>query len=159
VKDKGGPTAVMFVRNFGGLGVHSFLSIHRMFPGYFKNFVFVSIGVVDWKNFKGAKEVKNLEVYLRGELKKYVELANKFGFHAETKASIDIDTLDALEKVCGEIQRRHGKTMFFVGKLIFERESLFTRILHNQTAYGIQRRLQFSGIPTIILPIRIMKEA
>lgn len=158
-KDKGGPTAVMFVRNFGGLGVHSFLNIHRMFPGYFKNFVFVSIGVVDWKNFKGAEEVKNLDAYLRGELKKYVELANKFGFHAETHASIDIDTLEALGRVCEEVQRRHTKAVFFVGKLIFEKESIFTRFLHNQTAYGIQRRLQFNGIPTIILPIRIMKEA
>ncbi|HEX9901392.1 MAG TPA: APC family permease [Acidobacteriota bacterium] len=158
-KDPASPTAVMFVRNFGGLGVHSFLNIHRMFPGYFKNFVFISIGVVDWKNFKGAKEVRNLEAYLRGELKKYVDLANKFGFYAETQTSIDIDTLDALEKVCEQVQRRHVKAVFFVGKLIFEKEGLFTRFLHNQTAYGIQRRLQFNGIPTIILPIRVMKEA
>jgi hypothetical protein len=149
----------MFVRNFGGLGVHSFLNIHRMFPGYFKNFVFVSIGVVDWKNFKGAEEVKNLDAYLRAELKKYVDLANKFGFYAETQASIDIDTLEALGRVCEEIQRRYTKCVFFVGKLIFEKESIFTRFLHNQTAYGIQRRLQFNGIPTIILPIRVMKEA
>jgi amino acid transporter len=159
VRDPASPTAVMFVRNFGGLGVHSFLNIHRMFPGYFKNFVFISIGVVDWKNFKGAQEVKNLEEYLRNELKKYVELAHKFGFYAETLASIDIDTLDALEKVCQQVQHKHAKATFFVGKLIFEREGLFTRVLHNQTAYGIQRRLQFSGIPTIILPIRVMKEA
>jgi amino acid transporter len=158
-KDPASPTAVMFVRNFGGLGVHSFLNIHRMFPGYFKNFVFISIGVVDWKNFKGAQEVKNLEAYLRGELKKYVDLANKFGFYAETQVSIDIDTLDALEKVCQQVQRKHAKAIFFVGKLIFEKEGLFSRVLHNQTAYGIQRRLQFNGIPTIILPIRVMKEA
>lgn len=159
VKDPAGPTAVMFVRNFGGLGVHSFLNIHRMFPGYFKNFVFISIGVVDWKNFKGAQEVRNLEAYLRGELKKYVDLAHKFGFYAESQTSIDIDTLDALEKVCQQVQRKHAKAVFFVGKLIFEKESLFTRFLHNQTAFGIQRRLQFSGIPSIILPIRVMKEA
>jgi amino acid transporter len=47
--------------------------------------------------------------------------------------------------------------IFFVGKLVFEEENLFTRLLHNQTAYSIQRILQFRGIPTIVLPIRVMK--
>jgi hypothetical protein len=29
------------------------------------------------------------------------------------------------------------------------------RILHNQTAFAIQRRLQWEGIPTMIMPIRV----
>ena len=157
VRDDSAPTAVLFVRNFGGLGIHSFLNIHRIFPNYFKNFVFFSIGVVDWKNFKGAQEVKNLEGHIAGELKKYVRLSNNFGFHAESIHSIEIDTLAAVEERCEEIQRKHNKAIFFVGKLVFEEENLLTRFLHNQTAYSIQRILQFRGIPTIVLPIRVMK--
>jgi len=156
-RDDSAPTAVLFVRNFGGLGIHSFLNIHRIFPNYFKNFVFISIGVVDWKNFKGAEEVKNLEGHIRRELKKYVRLSNDFGFHAESIHSVDIDTLDVVEARCEEIQRKYNKSVFFVGKLVFEEENLFTRLLHNQTAYSIQRILQFKGIPTIVLPIRVIK--
>jgi amino acid transporter len=158
-RDETAPTAVLFVRNFGGLGIHSFLSIHRIFPNYFKNFVFISVGVVDWKNFKGAEEVKNLEGHISEELRKYVRLSNNFGFHAESIHSVEIDTLSAVEERCEEIQRKYNKAVFFVGKLVFEEENLFTRLLHNQTAFSIQRILQFRGIPSIILPIRVMKTA
>jgi len=158
-RDEGAPTAVIFVRNFGGLGIHSFLNIHRTFPGYFRNFVFISIGVVDWKNFKGAEEVRNLEDFIKGELKKYVTLANRFGFYAESVHSIELDTLSAVEVECEKIQRRFGKAVFFVGKLVFEEENIFTKFLHNQTAMSIQRILQFRGIPTIIMPIRVLKPA
>jgi amino acid transporter len=156
-RDEAAPTAVLFVRNFGGLGIHSFLNIHRIFPSYFKNFVFISIGVVDWQSFKGAEEVKNLEGHITDELRKYVRMANEFGFYAEAIHSVDIDTLEVVEKRCEEIQRQYNKAVFFVGKLVFEEENLFTRLLHNQTAYSIQRILQFKGIPSIIMPIRVIK--
>jgi amino acid transporter len=157
VKDPSAPTAVLFVRNFGGLGIHSFLNIHRIFPNYFKNFVFISIGVVDWKNFKGVEEVRNLENHISDELKQYVTMSNKFGFYAESLHSVELDTLSAVEQRCEEIQRKYNKAVFFVGKLVFEEESLFTRFLHNQTAFSIQRVLQFRGIPSIVLPIRVIK--
>ena len=156
-RDAAAPTAVLFVRNFGGLGIHSFLNIHRIFPHYFKNFVFISIGVVDWKNFKGAEEVKNLDVHLGAELKKYVRMANDFGFYAESIKAVDTDTLNVVEERCEDIQRRYAKAVFFVGKLVFEEENMFTRFLHNQTAFSIQRILQFRGIPTIVLPIRVLR--
>jgi hypothetical protein len=43
----------------------------------------------------------------------------------------------------------------FAGQLVFQRENLFTRTLHSETAFSIQRRLQFSGVQVIILPIRV----
>ena len=151
------PTAVLFVRNFGGLGIHSFLNIHRIFPHYYKNFVFLSVGVVDWKNFKGADEVTRLEAHVKGELQKYVRMANRFGFYAESVHSVKLDTLAAVEGECEKIQKRFNRAVFFVGKLVFEQENLLSRFLHNQTAFSIQRLLQFRGIPTIILPIRVLK--
>jgi hypothetical protein len=121
------------------------------------DFVFISVGVVDWQSFKGAEEVKNLETHLADELKKYVRMANGFGFHAESIQSVDIDTLEFVEERSEEIQKKYNKAVFFVGKLVFEEENLFTRFLHNQTAFSIQRILQFKGIPSIVLPIRVIK--
>ncbi len=83
---------------------------------------------MDWKNFKGAEEVKNLEGHVTDELKKYVRMANDFGFYAESIHSVDIDTLDVVEERCEEIQRKYNKAVFFVGKLVFEEENLFTRV-------------------------------
>ena len=45
--------------------------------------------------------------------------------------------------------------MVFAGQLVFQRENVLTRSLHHETAFSVQRRLQFAGIQVIILPIRV----
>ena len=45
--------------------------------------------------------------------------------------------------------------MVFAGQLVFQKENLFTRSLHHETAFSIQRRLQFRGVQVVILPIRV----
>ena len=49
------------VKSFSGFGIHEVLSIHRLFPRTFKNFIFVCAAVVDSGTFKGAEEVGRLE--------------------------------------------------------------------------------------------------
>ena len=41
------------------------------------------------------------------------------------------------------------------GKLIWKRESWWQRILHNETAYQVQRRLQWKGLPMTVIPLRV----
>jgi hypothetical protein len=38
------------------------------------------------------------------------------------------------------------RPVFFAGKLIFERDSWYQRLLHNETAAAVERRLQFAGL-------------
>ena len=45
--------------------------------------------------------------------------------------------------------------MIFAGKLIFRRERWYQRLLHNETAFAVQRRLQLDGIPMTVLPARL----
>ena len=40
-------TAVIMVSGYNGLGMHVFFSVVKQFPGMFRNFVFISAGVVD----------------------------------------------------------------------------------------------------------------
>jgi signal peptidase I len=40
------------------------------------------------------------------------------------------------------------------GKLVFSEENFLTRMLHNQAAFAIQRRLQLKGLQMIVLPVR-----
>ncbi|MDQ7799051.1 MAG: hypothetical protein RDU76_08960 [Candidatus Edwardsbacteria bacterium] len=42
----------------------------------------------------------------------------------------------------------------FTGKLISHKERLSQRLLHNETAYSIQRRLLWEVITTAVPPIR-----
>jgi hypothetical protein len=56
-----GPTAVVLVESYAGLGIHTLLTVQRMFPRHFKNLVFVSVGLVDSGQFKGTESVQELE--------------------------------------------------------------------------------------------------
>lgn len=159
VKDPNAPTAVVIVREFDGIGVHTVLSIPQLFPNYFKNVVFVSVGVIDSSQFKGAREIENLRRLKEEDLKSYVEFANCLGWYAEYRSSLGIDLIEELVKLCKEVARDFPKSIYFAGKLVFEQESLFTRTLHNHTPFTLQQKLQFEGLQMIILPIRVFQTA
>jgi hypothetical protein len=149
------PTAILMVTGYNGMGIHSFLAIHKSFPGYYKNFVFLSVGVIDTDRFKGVAEIASFKDSMKHDLDRYVELANKMGFYAESHMVMDIDVTAGLEELCQEVGPRWNRKMFFSGQLVFERETRWNRLLHNQTAFGLQRKLLFRGLEVVILPIRV----
>jgi K+ transporter len=157
--DTSAPVAVLFVSGYGGLGVHAMLSIQRLFPNYYKNVVFLSVGVVDSGHFKGRGEVDALVASTETGLQRYVDFARGLGFAAEYRYLIGTDVIQEAEQLSHEVHREFPKGVFFLGKLVFAHEKFYYRFLHNDTAFAIQRRLQFSGLPTIILPIRMRLKA
>ena len=66
------PTAVLFVSGFNGLGIHTLLSVIRLFGKDIKNYVFVQIGVVDAAVFRGAAELARLKTRMAEDLDRYV---------------------------------------------------------------------------------------
>lgn len=151
------PTAILFVGAFGGLGVHSLLSIFRFFPSYFKNVVFVSIGVIDSGNFKGSEEIDALHQSTQRVVDRYAELAKRLGVAGEGYSSVGTDAVDEAEKISEELALKYPRHMFFGGKLVFKRERWYERLLHNETAFAIQRRLQWKGHPMTVLPVRVLE--
>jgi len=150
-----GPTAVVLVEAYAGLGIHTLLTVQRMFPRHFKNLVFVSVGLVDSGQFKGTESVDALEQKVQRDLEQYVELAQRMGYYAEYRYTLGTDLIEELEQICHDLQKEFRRSIVFAGQLVFQRETLFTRTLHHETAFSIQRRLQFAGIQVIILPIRV----
>jgi len=150
-----GPTAVVLVESYAGLGIHTLLTVQRMFPRHFKNMVFVSVGLVDSGQFKGTESVQELEQKVQGDLERYVELAQKMGYYAEYRYTLGTDLIEELEQISHDLQKEFRRSIVFAGQLVFQRETVFTRTLHHETAFSIQRRLQFVGIQVIILPIRV----
>jgi len=150
------PTAVLLVTAYNGLGIHSFLSINRLFAGHFRQFVFVSAGVIDSSRFKGATELDHLKQSTEDMLRSYVTFANSQGLIAASRYTVGTDTIDMLVDLCKSVAKEFPRSVFFTGKLIFQEETLLTRLLHNQAALAIQRRLQFAGLQTVVLPVRAM---
>ncbi len=148
-------TAAILVSSYGGLGIHTMLTLFRAFPGHYKNLIFVAIGVLDSGEFKGEGAVEGLRKRTGEMLQKYVKLANSFGIPATSRFAIGTDVVDEAEALCMRITDEFPRTTFFAGKLIFRRERWIERILHNQTAFAIQRRLHWAGRIMVVLPVRL----
>ncbi|MDQ6800387.1 MAG: APC family permease [Acidobacteriota bacterium] len=155
--DPKAPTAVIMVKSFSGFGVHEVLSIHRLFPGMFKNFIFVSAAVVDSGTFKGSQEIERLEAETRANLERYVEWARSQGMAADYRIAMGTEAVASVTEVCKQIAEEYPRAIFFMGKLIFRDEKWYYRLLHNETPNAIQRRLQFDGLQAIVLPIRVLE--
>ena len=150
-------TAVQLVTGFHGFGVNTFYSIVKNFPGVYENFIFVSIAVVDSGTFKGAAELNALAESTKKALQKYVDLAQDMGFAADYRIDIGTDVVEMAVPLCKNIAKEFPNSTFFTGQIVFRHENPFQKILHNETAFAIQRRLQYSGITTVILPIKAEK--
>jgi len=148
-------TAVQLVTGFNGFGVHTLLSIIRYFPSLYKNFIFVSIAVADSGSFKGSEEVEALKESTKESLMKYVDLARRLGISADYRFDLGTDVVESASRLCEAIVEEFPRSTIFTGQLIFPHVHMFNKLLHNETAYAIQRRLQWNGIPTMILPIRV----
>jgi amino acid transporter len=151
------PTAVLLVGGFSGLGIHSLLTVMKLFPRYFANVVFMSVGVVDSATFQGVEEVDRVREQTEEALRRYVELARGMGIPADAKWSMGTEAVTECERLATEISKEYERSIYFAGKLIFERERWWDRLLHNETAYQIQRRLQFAGLAMVILPVRVLE--
>jgi amino acid transporter len=150
------PTAVVLAGGYGGLGLHTLLQIPRVFPGQFHQVVFVAAGVIDAGAFKGKDEIDRMHDNIERDLAKYVAFArDHLGWSAESDSAIGTEAVTELDRLCREVALRFPRSVFFAGKLIFQRDSWYQRLLHNETAAAVERRLQFAGLPMIVMPIRM----
>ena len=150
-------TAVQLVSGFHGFGVNTFYSIIKNFPGVYENVIFVSIAVVDSGTFKGSAEMTALAESTKNSLNKYVDLAREAGFASDYRMDIGTDVVDLAVPLCKNIADEFPNSTFFTGQIVFRHENPFQKILHNETAFAVQRRLQYSGITTVIMPVRAEK--
>lgn len=153
--DRDDMTAIQLVSGYNGFGVHTVLSVIRNFPGVYKNFVFASVAVVDSGTFKGSVELKNLEASTRATLRKYVALARSLGFAAEMRLAVGTDVVESATGLCKEIKKEFPRSTVFAGKLTFRREKFYHKMLHNETAFAIQRHLHWDEITSMTMPIRM----
>ncbi|MGE5700521.1 MAG: APC family permease [Deltaproteobacteria bacterium] len=150
------PTAAIMVSGYNGLGMHVFFSVIRSFPGTFRNFIFLSAGVVDSSVFKGADEVVHLGADLKKQLRNYEEFVKGHGYYAESRSEVGTEVIEIIGHLAEGTAKDFPNVVFFSGQLVFQEENFVTRLLHNQTAFLAQKKLVFAGLPMIILPVRVL---
>jgi hypothetical protein len=152
--DTDAPTAVCFVKGYNGLGIQSVLALPLLFGTQFENFVFVGVGVIGSNRFKGQEEIDNLRRHTEEGLRKYMTLVNRRGYRAEYCYTLGTDPIDELERLAHKLAERFPRAVFFAAKRIFEREHFWHKVLHNQAAFILERRLQFAGLQMVVLSVR-----
>lgn len=148
-------TAVLLVRRYDGFSVNTFLQLIRNFPGLYSNIIFTAVAEVDSGSFKGREELESLEKSVRGDMMKYVKLARALGFAADYRMDIGTDVVATASSLCESIAHEFPIITFFTGKLCFRHETIFHKLLHNETALAVQRRLQWDGLPVVIIPVPV----
>lgn len=153
--DQSGRVAVILVNGFNGLGLHTLFNVTRFFGKEFKNFIFIQVGIIDAGNFKGAAEISNLENQVNKDLSKYVDFMTNQGYFAEGLPFMGVDIINESEKMIKTIKSKYPNAVIFGGQLVFPDDNIWTRWLHNDTAFTLQRKFYQQGIPFVVLPIRV----
>ena len=153
------PVAAILVGGYNGVGIHTLLNAFRAFPEHFDGVIFVAVAVVDSGEFKGEETVAALRARTEAMLARYVALANRLGLRSSTRMSVGTDVVEEAETLCLALGREFPRATFFAGRLIFQRDRWWQRLLHNETAFAIQKRLQWSGRTMVTLPIRVRELA
>jgi amino acid transporter len=148
-------TAAVLVPSYGGVGIHTVLNVFRSFPNHFKNLVFISVGVIDSGGFKGADCIESLEANTEAMLKKYLSLATELGIPSTYRMAVGTEAIVEAEKLCRAVMIEFPLVTFVGGKVVFAREQWFQRLLHNETATEIQKRLYWMGATMVILPAKV----
>jgi amino acid transporter len=148
-------TAVFIVGNSRGGGLHALLWVQRMFPGHFKNFLFINARTVDSHAYGGEGVLERMRVEADATLKFFVDFCQSHGMASSSKLSFGTDVVDEVTRLCIETSQEYPNSIFFTSKLIFEADNWFTRLLHNQAALALQRRLHFDGLQMVVLPMKV----
>jgi amino acid transporter len=148
-------TAILLVNGFNGLGLHTALHVPRLFGNSFKNFVFLSVGAVDAGNFKGTDELESLRTHTTAQVERYAAWARAHGYGATTFTTIGHDVIGDILQLAAETQEKFPNSVFFAGQLLFAKDTWVNRVLHNSTAFTLQRRFFLANLPFVLLPIRV----
>ena len=96
-----------------------------------------------------------LEQKIKQENQRYVDYMRGEGFYAESITASGIDVISEVEQISEDIMKRFPGVVFFGGQVVFEKETFFTKWLHNYTVFALQRRLYNHGITFVVMPIRV----
>jgi amino acid transporter len=148
-------TAIFLVDEHRGVGVHTIMWVLRLFPGHFKNFIFLSAGEVDTQSYDSNATIRTMQYKTENALCYYTGYCRSHGLQATWRMAHGTDPVAVLDDLIQEVLAEYPNSVCFAAKLVFANDSLWVRWLHNQTALTMQRRLHLRGQQMVILPMKV----
>lgn len=146
------PTLVLLADGWHGTAWHILLNALRTFPHHFKQVVIVGVAVVD--AMEGA-DAAAAELRLKTRLAPWISHVNALGLPCVIRTGCGTEADQAVEELCRQIAHDHPQLLVTAGKVLTAHENWLYRLLHNDTALAVQRRLQWAGIPVHLVPARL----
>lgn len=149
------PTAVFFVGTSIGETMHTLLWAQRMFPNHFKNFIFISVGVVNVDTYESDKALKSMQKKVSKRLQYFVNYSEQNGIPAKAYCDYGTDHIEKLVNIAEQVKQEFKDPIFFAARMVLKHENWLTRLLHNETPVSLQRSLHMQGMQMIILPVML----
>lgn len=147
-------TAVIVVNSLS-VGMHTLLSVLRLFPGQFKNFVFISVGEVDVESFSAEYELNAMQKEVEKRLDYFVRFCSDNGYPSEAYSGFATDIVSELKRLTDTVSAQYPAAIFFASQLIFSKDNVIMRFLHNQTPLILQHHLHMKGKELMIMPMKL----
>jgi len=149
------PTAIFLVDDNRGVGIHTLMWVLRLFPGHFKNFIFLCAGEVDTQSFDSNATIRTMQYKTENTLCYFAGFCRSHDLQASWRMAYGTDPIKVLDDLVQETIVEYPNSVCFAAKLIFAKDNLFVRWLHNQTSLTMQRRLHLRGQQMVILPMKV----
>ncbi len=149
------PTAIFLVDEHRGVGIHTIMWVLRLFPGHFRNFVFISAGEVDTQSYDSAATIRTMQYKTENALCYYTGFCRSNGLQSTWQMSYGTDPVAVLDQLTLQMMEEYPNSVCFAAQLVFLRDNIFVRWLHNQTSLAMQHRLHMRGKQMIILPMKV----
>lgn len=149
------PTAVFLVSESTGQAMHTLLWVQRMFPNHFKNFVFISVGVVDVGSYGSEMALETMRQQMQERLQYFIDFSHQHGLAATSYEGYGNDPVKALVELAEKVHEQYSNSVFFAASLISKQDNWFHRRLHGDIPVILQRQLNLKGLQMVILPVKL----
>ena len=146
------PTVVLLANSLNGASWHTLLHALRTFPGHFKQVVVVGVAIVDAIDSAATEAA---EARLREQLAAWLPQIHELGLPCSISTGSGTEADRAVEAVVVSLRLEYPRMVVFAGKVLATHEGWSWRLLHNDTALAVQRRLQWVGIPVHLVAARL----
>lgn len=135
--------------------MHALLWVNRLFPGHFKNVIFLAVGEVDAQSYEGAEHLDHLRQTISASLAYYVAHCRRHGMAADYRIAFGTHPIAEFTRLAETTMNDFPNSVCFASKLIFKQVNFLTAWLHNQTPLEIQTRLHVQGKQMVLLPMNV----
>lgn len=147
------PIAVFLVTEHLGAAMHQLLWVQRMFPGRFRNAIFISAVEVDAQALHAESELRARRARVQATIDALERFCGANDIGSAHTIATGPDPVEVLFNLVQQTVAQHTSCVCFASRFILPHTNAYIESLHNQTSTHLQNRLHLISVPLIILAL------